>query len=141
MWLVVVEGGQPRRAVEVGGGRFTIGRAESCDLVLDDERVSREHAVITPGPPGRRILQDLDSANGTLVNGRPIPQATGFSAHPDRVTELWGDEQMQFGDTLVVATTRDPSSVLDPESAGSSEDPPHPHTPPRPDLDNDPSAQ
>jgi pSer/pThr/pTyr-binding forkhead associated (FHA) protein len=112
MWLVVVEGGKPQRAVEVVGDRFTIGRDGACGLVLEDGRVSREHAAIVPGPPGRRLLYDLDSSNGTFVNGQPIHMPVGFKAGTERMAELWGDERLQFGDTMVVITTQDPQRFI-----------------------------
>jgi adenylate cyclase len=53
-----------------------IGRAPALsDLVLDSERVSRRHAVIRETPDGF-VLTDLDSANGTLVNGQRAKQHT-----------------------------------------------------------------
>ncbi len=112
MWLVVVANGKPQRAVEVVGNRFLIGRGEECDLVLQDGKVSREHAAIVPGAPGRRLLIDLESANGTFVNGRPIPAPLGFASGSEKTSELWGEERLQFGDTTVVATTQDPSAHL-----------------------------
>lgn len=45
-----------------------IGRQEDCDIVLDDRTVSRHHARITRDQKGY-ILADLDSKNGTFVNG------------------------------------------------------------------------
>jgi pSer/pThr/pTyr-binding forkhead associated (FHA) protein len=126
MWLVVVANGRPERAVEVVGDRFLIGRDRSCGLVLEDGRVSREHAAIVPGPPGRRLLIDLESANGTFVNGRPIPAPVGFRHGPERAAELWGEERLQFGDTVVVATTQDPRTFIGPPTlaGGSAEAPP-----------------
>ena len=131
MWLVVIAGGRPERAVEIGGDRFVIGRGPTCDLVLDDARVSREHAAIVPGPGGRRLLCDLDSANGTLVNGRPIPTAPGFRADRQREMELWGEERLQIGDTLIVTTTQDPATLLSHLSTGE----------PQLDLPSPPPAQ
>jgi hypothetical protein len=45
-----------------------IGRSEDCDVVLPDPRVSRHHARLR-FRDGNWILQDLDSTNGSLVNG------------------------------------------------------------------------
>lgn len=47
--------------------RIVIGRAPDCDLVIDDESVSRKHAVIEG-----RLLEDLGSRNGTVVNGQRL---------------------------------------------------------------------
>jgi hypothetical protein len=47
-----------------------VGRDQECDAVLDDDRVSRRHARLTPGPAGWSIV-DLGSKNGTLVDGMP----------------------------------------------------------------------
>lgn len=71
MWLTLVEDGQAKETVEVASGRFVIGREPECDLVLDDPKVSRHHATITPGVGPVRFLCDLGSANGALVNPRP----------------------------------------------------------------------
>jgi serine phosphatase RsbU (regulator of sigma subunit) len=45
-----------------------VGRARHNDVVLDDARVSRQHARVMPERDGC-VVYDLDSANGTFVNG------------------------------------------------------------------------
>jgi chromosome segregation ATPase len=55
--------------------RTNIGRATENDLRLQARFVSRRHAVVIPGPQSARI-EDLDSANGVLVNGKRVPHAT-----------------------------------------------------------------
>lgn len=57
--------------VPVGDGDFLIGRVDDCDLVLDDVLVSRKHARVRATDTGLH-LEDLDSRNGVLLNGRPI---------------------------------------------------------------------
>ncbi|HUG89962.1 MAG TPA: FHA domain-containing protein [Planctomycetaceae bacterium] len=49
----------------------TIGREDDNSVRLNDERVSRFHAKIQEDG-GRIILTDLDSTNGTRVNGHPV---------------------------------------------------------------------
>ena len=49
-----------------------IGRLQSSDIRLDDEKVSRMHAVIEVTAPGEVFIIDLGSASGTLVNGEKI---------------------------------------------------------------------
>jgi len=49
---------------------LTIGRSADCDVVIDDPLVSRRHATVSLGP--RPVLRDLDSFNGTFVNGHRL---------------------------------------------------------------------
>ena len=49
----------------------TIGRSAECDLVLNVDRISRRHARIQVAS-GRLVIEDLNSHNGTRVNGQRI---------------------------------------------------------------------
>jgi len=49
-----------------------IGRLQTSDIRLDDDKVSRMHAVIEVTAPGEVFIIDLGSASGTLVNGEKI---------------------------------------------------------------------
>jgi FHA domain-containing protein len=56
-------------------GRWVVGRAPSCDVVLaDDDAVSRRHAEIAIRA-GLCLVRDLDSCNGTVLNGRFVRRA------------------------------------------------------------------
>jgi predicted component of type VI protein secretion system len=56
-------------------GRWVLGRAPSADVVLDgDDAVSRSHAEIAVRA-GLCLIRDLDSCNGTLLNGRVVRRA------------------------------------------------------------------
>ncbi len=57
----------------LGAEPLTIGRDEENDLVLDDRRVSRRHAEIRLRLR-RHTLYDLQSTNGTYVNGRRVAE-------------------------------------------------------------------
>lgn len=63
--------GQPSAIHEALGRTLRIGREPGNDLVLDDLRVSRNHARVAVGPDGT-VLEDLGSQNGTFVNGRLV---------------------------------------------------------------------
>lgn len=49
----------------------TVGRGHQCDVVLDDDRVSRLHAVIRLRG-ARAVIQDAGSTNGTYVDGERV---------------------------------------------------------------------
>src|SRR5438270_8643166 len=51
-----------------------IGRGLAADLRLDENSVSRRHAILDPTGPAVRVLDDR-SSNGTFVNGRRVQQA------------------------------------------------------------------
>lgn len=61
-------------ALDWGGSgpeAMLVGRHHACDVVLDDPTVSRRHAQLH-FREGRWILCDLDSTNGTTLNGRSV---------------------------------------------------------------------
>jgi hypothetical protein len=56
-------------------GRWVLGRGAGCDLPIeDDDSVSRRHAEVALRA-GECLIRDLDSCNGTLVNGHPVGRA------------------------------------------------------------------
>ena len=48
-----------------------VGRDTACDIIIPDRQVSRHHATFTPSIEGV-ILEDLESKNGTHLNGKLI---------------------------------------------------------------------
>jgi hypothetical protein len=70
LWL---RNGEQKR-LPLRDGFTILGRAPAADLVIDDPSVSRYHARIEVR--GRRVdIRDLDSTNGTRVNGREVGSA------------------------------------------------------------------
>ena len=69
--LQVLEGLERGKTFRNLAAPVSIGREEDNVVRLNDERVSRFHAKIQEDA-GRIILTDLESTNGTRVNGRPI---------------------------------------------------------------------
>ena len=55
--------------VVIEGNIAVVGRDPSCDLVLNDPKSSRRHAVVESGPDGL-VIRDTGSANGISVNGK-----------------------------------------------------------------------
>lgn len=74
------EGQVPSAWLEVNGERYpvaasglTIGRSSENEIRLLDRLASRRHARVEPRQ-GTQVLIDLDSANGTFVNGQRVQQ-------------------------------------------------------------------
>jgi pSer/pThr/pTyr-binding forkhead associated (FHA) protein len=57
------------------GAVKTIGRAGAADFCLDVPLVSRLHCRVEVGPDGAVEVVDLDSTNGTWVNGSKVRRA------------------------------------------------------------------
>ncbi len=53
-------------------GKLLIGRGIDCDLILNGHTISRHHAVIIKESIDTYKIKDLDSSNGTFVNGNRI---------------------------------------------------------------------
>lgn len=54
------------------GGRIEIGRSADADVPLDDPDVSRLHCAVTVAADGRVSVADLDSTNGTVLDGTRV---------------------------------------------------------------------
>jgi hypothetical protein len=67
---------------------LSIGRADDCDLVLDEPTVSRHHAVLRRTSEGW-LLRDSGSTNGTRLNGWRVEEAA-----------------LRVGDELMLGTSR-----------------------------------
>jgi len=82
-----------RLDLTIGGAPAYIGRAAGNSVRLDDPSVSRVHCSIAFRPDGQIVISDLDSANGTFVNGRLVN--TGEAQRLDS-----GDD-IQIGDVAL----------------------------------------
>lgn len=74
---------------------FTIGRADDNDLMLDDTFASQHHAKILATGDGF-VLQDLDSTNGTFLDGAKVselvPLHDGDSITIGKITLVYEEE-------------------------------------------------
>jgi pSer/pThr/pTyr-binding forkhead associated (FHA) protein len=69
---LIVEAGPAAGAVIPFTGELRLGRAEIGGELGGDPALSRRHAVLREDPPGRTMIEDLGSVNGTYVNGQRI---------------------------------------------------------------------
>ena len=102
MKLEISYRGGTTHEVELPGSVIVLGRDPGCDVVLNDSKCSRRHAVVEEGPEGV-VVRDEGSANGIYVNGRRVEKA---SLQPGDTLRL-GDVQLKLlaevGETVIVA--------------------------------------
>jgi len=92
----------------------TLGRNADCDIVLDDGNVSRLHARIFQDPFERWIIEDLESRNGILIEGKHIKAQAilpnqKISIRPFTLSLLQGLDQQTAPDSSIQANV----SVVD----------------------------
>ena len=73
LFVEIIEGLEKGKVVEFSTGRLIIGRRDA-DLVLEDQEVSKKHAVIEAFSRDNIYVRDLASTNGTYVNGVQVNQ-------------------------------------------------------------------
>ena len=91
--------GQPRRW-PLDKDEFILGREAPADLVVSTPRVSRRHARITR--QGGYQLADLNSRNGTFVNGQPVTNGPWPLRDGDEIV-LGGAVTLRFNDPTETA--------------------------------------
>lgn len=70
MARLLLESGGERREIKVAGS-ITVGRSQTAGVYLDDKTLSREHTKFYI-ENGKFFVRDLESKNGTFLNGAPI---------------------------------------------------------------------
>ncbi len=88
--LRLIQPGTGERVIELSGQTMTLGRATDNGLTLVDGRVSRHHGRISVRR-GTLVYTDLQSTNGSRVNGTPIEEVV-----------LGVGDRIELGDTLLV---------------------------------------
>ena len=70
--LVAMTGVAIGRRFPIDDEAMILGRSPEADVRVDEPGVSRKHAIVIPTLQGGAVVEDLNSKNGTLVNGRPV---------------------------------------------------------------------
>jgi len=110
--LVWMEGDEIKGRWPLSKPVTTIGRADDNDIVVDDRWVSRNHAEVRR-EGGRCLVVDLESKNGTLVNGKRIGGPTALSDGDQvQVTPLVKLTFVDYGSTAPLPGERRPSGLL-----------------------------
>lgn len=100
--LFVIQGRDQGQRYELAEPRIPIGRTNDNVLQLHDTEVSRKHAELVRSGDVF-LLRDLNSSNGTFVNGKPVKER-----------QLSTGDQIQLGRTLLLFTgVKEDSSLHD----------------------------
>jgi pSer/pThr/pTyr-binding forkhead associated (FHA) protein len=77
MWILRTLGEtEPEKTFRILPGAVrTVGRATGADFIVDAALVSRVHCRLTALPDGQLEVRDLESTNGTFVNGERVESA------------------------------------------------------------------
>ncbi|ROQ37110.1 type III secretion system (T3SS) inner membrane Yop/YscD-like protein [Frondihabitans sp. PhB188] len=78
--LVITKGAKNGLEMPLGDGPLTIGRSNESNLIIRDDYTSTHHARLMLWN-GRWVIQDLDSTNGTFVNGERISVPTPLASN------------------------------------------------------------
>jgi DNA-binding NtrC family response regulator len=94
--VIVHQDGVTSHALPEGAARLTIGRADGCDIVIEDPLLSRVHAALHV--EGGFAVEDLGSANGTFVRERRL--------EPGERAALSVNEAVGLGSAMLIVQPR-----------------------------------
>lgn len=94
--------GEPLRRVRLDRPAMTLGRSSVNDIPLADRTLSRQHARIELAAGGVPVITDLESRNGTSVNGTRLSEPTALKP---------GD-QILIGETVIDVVLESVARVL-----------------------------
>ena len=94
---VIGSNGEENELIELGKCDYLIGRISECDIQFKVENVSRKHALIS-FRDNEYWLEDLDSKNGTYINGVKIAKCL---LHNDDQIDV-GGVRMYFREVTVL---------------------------------------
>jgi pSer/pThr/pTyr-binding forkhead associated (FHA) protein len=112
--LVVVDGRMRGASFDVPPERSEIGRQAGVAILLDDQDVSRRHAVLERAG-GRVVLTDPGSTNGTWVNRRRLR-----AGDPGDRVELRDGDEVRLGSVTLRFSTARPATGPRPGSTPSA---------------------
>lgn len=110
MKLRIEKGFEAGRVFDVDSELVTIGRAADNDIVLSDTMVSQHHAKIWRDLDGKISVTDMESVNGTEVNGRAVQTA-----------ELRAGDRVLLGKTVIRVVEDGASAEAEPAGRAREE--------------------
>jgi len=129
MTFRVYSGDELVRTEELQQDIIKVGKLPSSHLRIDDDNVSRMHAVIEVSGPDEIFIIDLGSASGTVVNGKKVNKC-----------KLESGDEILLGDTRVEveigAAVEDAPAAAAPAAVAVPSAPPPPAPMPKPAVPN-----
>jgi hypothetical protein len=119
MTFHVYRGEELIRTEQLAQDIIKVGKLPSSHLRIDDDNVSRMHAVIEVTGPDEIFIIDLGSASGTIVNGKKVNKC-----------KLQHGDEIVLGDTRVVVEIGEAGAAVDDEHEAPTVVGPHPGAPP-----------
>ena len=126
--LILSVNGTVLKEITLTKERMVLGRKPHNDIQVDNLAVSGEHAAIIT-ILNDSFIEDLNSTNGTLVNGKPIKKH--FLQNND-VIEIGKHKLKYFNDAPVAASSADFEKTMIIRKPSASAPPPAPAAPPPP---------
>jgi len=105
----VIEGNDEGKTIRLSRPRTTLGR-ETADIILNDPEISRTHTALIIHQK-RFTIKDLDSTNGTFINGKKIEES-----------ELKHLDEIEIGGTRLLFTVYQELEEFDQEPSGTGEE-------------------
>jgi hypothetical protein len=116
MRLILRKDGKTVKEFRFPKGPVYLGRHVHSQVFLPDREVSRQHAAIFASREGKWMVEDLESANGTYLNGKKIHQQQlksgdglrlgGFAIEISLETGESAGEAVHLDDTLIPTISR-----------------------------------
>jgi len=119
--VVITDEGGARRTLDFSKPELTVGRVQGNDIVLSKRNVSKQHARLTLNGE-HAVVVDLNSTNGTWVNGRKITTPQSLK-HGDKI---------YIADFIITVEPSDDGSERASSAPRVSEPPPLPTKQPMP---------
>jgi len=130
MRLAVKKGERVLSELQFNKGPVYIGRHTDSQVFLADRKVSRQHAVLFSTEDGHWMLEDLDSANKTYLNGEEIRKKeikdgdvmaiSDFSIEISLEAEAAAGDEISLEDTLTTATEQQRVIIRKLEGSGAN---------------------
>lgn len=73
--ILVIQNGEETIKTRIGANTIVLGRSSKCHIKLTDGQISGKHLSVTVNKEGRTLVKDLETTNGTYLNGSKIMES------------------------------------------------------------------